>query len=201
MHRESSATRRCIHDAAESLLSTRSSVDLRIVDVAHDANVAVQTIYYHFGSFGRLIAEAQMSAYLRMAEPSRNCLAAAEVAVSEVNEENLKKAVGDLVEHLWSFTCGGDEWGISKLLIDIWSEPPVRSRFCEVLDKQLEGWINVIEDGKRRGWFDAELDAPILVASWWAASHGRALLSNTANIRASAKDVRVFWCKIAKTLP
>ncbi|MHB8380615.1 MAG: TetR/AcrR family transcriptional regulator [Acidimicrobiales bacterium] len=112
MPKEGSGTRRYILDATERSLSTRPSVELRIAEVAHDADVAVQTIYYHFGSFGRLIAEAQMSAYLRMAEPSRQYLAIAEFAVAEGDEEAYRKALGDNVEHLWSFMSGGDEWRI-----------------------------------------------------------------------------------------
>lgn len=119
MSAEGSGTRRHILDVTVKLLSTRSSVELRIADVARDSDVAVQTIYYHFGSFGRLIAEAQMSAYLRMAEPSRRYLNVAEVAIVEGDEEIYRKALEDNVEHLWSLTSGDDDWRISKLLIDV----------------------------------------------------------------------------------
>lgn len=141
MPTEGSGTRRYILNTTESLLSARSSVELRIAEVARDADVAVQTIYYHFGSFGRLIAEAQMSAYVGMAEPSRMYLDIAEVAVAVGDEEAYWNALGDNVEYLWSLMSGGDEWRISKMLIDIWSEPHVRLKFCELLD--VEGPRNL----------------------------------------------------------
>jgi AcrR family transcriptional regulator len=195
---EGSGTRRHILEATEKLLSTRSSVELRIAEVAHDSDVAVQTIYYHFGSFGRLIAEAQMSAYLHMAEPSRRFLNVAEVAATEGDEDAYRMALGDNIEHLWSFMNGGDEWRISKLLIDVWSDQHVRLRFCELLDVQFERWIAVIEAGKRRGWFNPELDAPALIASCWAATNGQAILSNMSRVRFTPGDIRNLWAQIGK---
>ncbi|MHB8380633.1 MAG: hypothetical protein ACYDB2_12120 [Acidimicrobiales bacterium] len=63
---------------------------------------------------------------------------------------------------------------------------------------QFERWVNVIEAGKRRGWFDPELDAPALVASCWAATNGQAILSNTTKVRVTPKGVRDFWAQIGK---
>jgi hypothetical protein len=93
---------------------------------------------------------------------------------------------------------GGDEWRISKLLIDVWSEPDVRLKFCELLDVQFERWVNVIEAGKRRGWFNSELDAPALVASCWAATNGQAILSKLSKVSITPKGVRNFWAQIGR---
>ncbi len=95
MPREDSKTRRYVLEVTERMLSKEPRNELRITEVAHEADVAVQTIYYHFGSFGRLIAEAQMAAYFQIAEPSRQYLAIAEVAATEGNEEAYWNAIGD----------------------------------------------------------------------------------------------------------
>jgi AcrR family transcriptional regulator len=196
--KEDSGTRRHVLDVTEMLLATRLSSELRLIEVAREADVVVQTIYYHFGSFGRLIAEAQMSAYLRIIEPSRQYLAIAEVAIAECNEEAYWKAIGDDIERLWSFRGSGDEWRISKLLIDVVSDPHVRLEFRALLDVQFERWINVVEAGQRRGWVNAEMDPSVLVAFGWAATNGQEILSNTTMVRYTARGIRDFWLQVGR---
>jgi AcrR family transcriptional regulator len=185
-------------DVTEALLSKHLSSELHLVGVAEEADVAVQTIYYHFGSFGRLIAEAQMSAYLRMTEPSRQYLAIAEVAIAEGNEDAYWTAIGDDIQRAWSLRSHGDEWRTPKLLFDVLSEPHVRLEFCALLDIQFERWINVIEGGQRCGWVKSDLDVSIAVASCWAATNGQAILSNASVGRFTAEGMRDFWLKIGR---
>src|SRR5271170_5508049 len=136
MLNESSGTKRHILDAAEKILADRPSSDIHIADIAEGASVAVQTLYYHFGSLKQLIAEAQASAYLRMVEPLHKYLLAAE------------QAIGDEVALAWSYGFSGDKWRIPKLFIDIWADPKTQEAFSEGLERQFERWINVIESGK-----------------------------------------------------
>ncbi len=50
MSREDSGTRRHILDVVETMISEDGGNRIQISEVANRANVAVQTIYYHFES-------------------------------------------------------------------------------------------------------------------------------------------------------
>ena len=197
MLNESSGTKRHILDAAEKILADRRSSDIHIADIAEEASVAVQTLYYHFGSLKQLIAEAQASAYLRMVEPLHKFLLAAEQAVVDEDEQAYWQAIGDDVALAWSYGFGGDKWKIPKLFIDIWSDPKTQEEFSEGLERQFERWINLIEAGKSLGWVDPDVDTYALIVANWGASNGQAVFSSYSKIQYTPESIRDFFQEIA----
>jgi AcrR family transcriptional regulator len=197
MLNESSGTKRLILDAAEKILTDRRSSDIHIADIAEEASVAVQTLYYHFGSLRQLIAEAQVSAYLRMVEPLHKYLLAAEQAVVDEDEQAYWQAIGDDVELAWSYGFAGDKWKIPKLLIDIWADPATQEAFSEGLDRQFERWVALVESGKTLGWVDPDVDTYALIAANWGASNGQAVFANNSRIHYTPESIRDFFQEVA----
>jgi AcrR family transcriptional regulator len=197
MSNESSGTKRHILDAAEKILADRRSSEIHIADIAEEANVAVQTLYYHFGSLRQLIAEAQASAYLRMVEPLHKYLLAAEQAVLDEDEQTYWQAIGDDVALAWSYGYSGDKWKIPKLFIDIWADPKTQEEFTEGLERQFERWINVIEAGKALGWVDPDVDTYALIVANWGASNGQAVFASASKIHYTPESIRDFFQEIA----
>jgi AcrR family transcriptional regulator len=197
MLNEVSGTKRMILNAAEKILAERRSNEIHIADVAEAANVAVQTLYYHFGSLRQLIAEAQALAYLRMVEPLHKYLLAAEQAVVDEDEQAYWQAIGDDVELAWSYGFSGDKWRIPKLLMDIWADPGTQEAFSEGLDRQFERWINLIEAGKTLGWVDPDVDTYALIAANWGASNGQAVFSSNSRIHYTPESIRDFFQEAA----
>jgi AcrR family transcriptional regulator len=197
MLNESSGTKRLILDAAEKILTDRRSSDIHIADIAEEANVAVQTLYYHFGSLRQLIAEAQVSAYLRLVEPLHKYLLAAEQAVLANDEQTYWQSIGDDVELAWSYGFSGDKWKIPKLLIDIWADSATQEAFSEGLDRQFERWVSLIESGKTLGWVDPDVDTYALIAANWGASNGQAVFANNSRIHYTPESIRDFFQEVA----
>src|SRR5271154_2999648 len=197
MLNESSGTKRHILDAAEKILADRPSSDIHIADIAEGASVAVQTLYYHFGSLKQLIAEAQASAYLRMVEPLHKYLLAAEQAIVDEDEQIYWQAIGEAVALAWSYGFSGDKWRIPKLFIDIWADPKTQEAFSEGLERQFERWINVVESGKALGWVDPDVDTYALIVANWGASNGQAVFANYSKIQYTPESIRDFFQEIA----
>ena len=198
MLRENSGTRLHILETAEKLLSERRSDEIHIADIVDRASVGVQTIYYHFGSLGRLIAEAQAFAYIRTAEPLHAFLLAAEKAVVENDEPTYWQATGDNVMLAWTYGFSGDRWKIPMQLIDVWADPVIRREFTGLLDAQFERWVNVIEGGKARGWVSPGIDTHALIASCWGGSNGQGVFAGTSKIHFTPETIRDFWVEIVK---
>jgi AcrR family transcriptional regulator len=197
MLNESSGTKRQILDAAEKILADHQSSDVRIADIAEGADVAVQTLYYHFGSLKQLIAEAQASAYLRMVEPLHKYLSDTEQAIVDEDEQTYWQAIGDDVALAWSYGFGGDKWRIPRLFLDIWADPKTQEEFTEGLERQFERWINVIEAGKSLGWVDPDVDTYALIVANWAASNGQAVFSKYSKVQYTPETIRDFFQEIA----
>ncbi|MCU1363466.1 MAG: hypothetical protein JWM55_1294 [Acidimicrobiaceae bacterium] len=197
MLNECSGTKRQILDAAEKILADHQSSDVRIADIAEGADVAVQTLYYHFGSLKQLIAEAQASAYLRMVGPLHKYLSDAEQAIVDEDEQTYWQAIGDDVELAWSYGFSGDKWRIPRLFLDIWADPTTQEEFTEGLERQFERWINVIEDGKSLGWVDPDVDTYALIVANWAASNGQAVFSKYSKVQYTPETIRDFFQEIA----
>jgi AcrR family transcriptional regulator len=199
MSRGRSGTRTHILDVVVKMLTEKGRGDIRVVDIAEAANVAQQTIYYHFESVAQLISEAQESDYLRMVEPLHGFLLLAENAMANDDEAAFWNAIGDDVMLAWTYGFGEDnKWKIPKLLIDIWADAKTQKEFSRQLDLQLERWVRVIEAAKARGWADPNLDTYALIASCWGASHGQSLFSGTSVIQYTPQTIRDFWIGVAR---
>jgi AcrR family transcriptional regulator len=190
-------TRRHIIEVTETMLSERPSSELHLADIAERAHVGVQTIYYHFDSRNQLIAEAQASTYGRLTEPLHAYLVLAEAALLEEDESGFWAALGENTMLAWTYGHSGDRWRIPKLMIDIASDSKTQREFGEKLEVQLERWINVIEQSKRLGWIDPEIDTYALITSCWAASIGQALFANSSKIYYTPQSIRDFFTSIA----
>jgi len=196
MVRERSNTARHILDVTERVLAESDGHKIRIEDIAKLANVSEPTIYYHFSSRNQLIAEAQVSAYLKLIGPLHQYLNAAEAALTTKDYETYVTAVGENVTMAWSYGKTDDKWRISRLLIDIWSDPKTQREFCEILDVQLGRWINVIEASKVLGWTDPEVDTMALVTACWSGSIGQAIFVNSKRLNYTPESIRDFFLKV-----
>ena len=192
-----SNTRQHIIDVTENMLETRSSSEIHLADIADQAHVGVQTIYYHFQSRNQLIAEAQASAYARLTKPLHEYLLMAENALVEQDQATFWSALGENISLAWAHGQSGDQWRISKLLIDIWLDEKTQRRFSEVLEIQFDRWINAIEAAKPLGWIDPEIDTYALITSCWAASIGQSLFASSTKICYTPQSIRDFFVNIA----
>lgn len=199
MIRHESKTKRHILEVTASMLDTLQSSDLHVVDIAEGANVAIQTLYYHFGSLRRLVAEAQCGAYLKFVEPLHLLLQSAEIAVLENDEEKFWDSVGDDVMMAWSYGAGEQSWRINAILNDVRRDPEVHREFGSLMDIQIARWIKVLEAAKSIGWLNPMADTHALVASCWAGSNGQAIFSRTKSVQYSARTIRDFWVEVARS--
>ncbi|MGC2176543.1 MAG: TetR/AcrR family transcriptional regulator [Acidimicrobiales bacterium] len=186
-------TRRHIIEVAEAMLAERPSSEIHLADIAEQAHVGVQTIYYHFDSRNQLIAEAQSATYQKLTEPLHEYLISCETALVAGDEATFWSAMGDNIMLAWAYGSGGDRWKIPKLLIDISSDAKTQRDFSEKLEVQLERWINVIEGGKHQGWIDPDIDTYALITSCWAGSVGQALFANSSKIYYTPESIRDFF--------
>jgi len=194
---ERSNTARQILDVTERVLAESDGSKIRMEDIAKLASVSEPTIYYHFSSRNQLIAEAQVSAYLKLIGPLHLYLDRAEAAVVAKDYDSYVTAVGENVAMAWSYGQTDDKWRISRLFIDIWSDPKTQEEFCEMLDVQLGRWINVIESSKTLGWTDPEIDTMALVTSCWAGSIGQAIFINSKRLKYTPESIREFYIKLS----
>ena len=116
-----------------------------------------------------------MSNYFEMIEPHHLVLARAETAAAIEDEPGFWSAIEENLRLAWCSGQVGDKWGIINLLHDVWSDPFSKGHFCELLDIQFERWINVIENAKRLGWIDQEMDAKAMITVFWSASVGQVI--------------------------
>ena len=190
-------TRQHIIDVTEAMLSERSSSEIHLADIADQAHVGVQTIYYHFQSRNQLIAEAQATAYARLTMPLHEYLVMVEIAIVEEDEATFWNAMGEIVTLSWTHGQHGDQWKISKLLIDIWLDEKTQLAFSERLEIQFDRWINAIEAAKPLGWIDPEIDTYALITTCWAASIGQSLFARTTKICYTPQSIRDFFISIS----
>jgi AcrR family transcriptional regulator len=199
--KEVGGTRRRIIESTEFLLAQRGSNELHLADVAENAKVGLQTIYYHFDSRTQLIAEAQASTYLRLIGPLHEYLATAEKAIVDRDETRFWEALGENVILAWSYGKSDDQWQTTKLLIDIWADDRTRTEFRAGLEVQTERWIKAIDAAKPLGWIKPDLDTYALVTSCWAGSIGQALFVNSAKIHYTPESIHDFFVNMVRAVP
>jgi AcrR family transcriptional regulator len=195
------STRQHIIDVTEQMLETRPSSDIHLADIADQAHVGVQTIYYHFSSRNQLIAEAQASAYARLTKPLHEFLLKAENALVEEDQATFWTALGENVTLAWTHGQLGEHWKIPKLLMDIWQDEKTQRQFSDVMEIQFDRWINAIEAAKLLGWIDPEIDTYALITSCWAASIGQSLFASSAKICYTPQSIRDFFVSIVIPKP
>lgn len=193
MVRKTSTTKQHILDIAASILINEGGSDLKIADLAVLSNVGVPTIYYHFTSKAQLIAQAQASNYYQIVMPLHHYLSMAESALAEQDEAAFWDAIGENMVMAWTSGRPEDSWSVVRLLLDVWSDTKTRLEFCENLDRQLDRWAAIVEQAKERGWVDPTVDTDSLIASFWSATIGQAILSSSSRIEISPDRIRDFF--------
>ncbi len=191
--RRDSETRQRILDVTKDLVRAEGSVALRVADVALRAGVGVPTIYYHFNSRTELIAQVQVEIYQEMTQELQAYLPACEAALASDDREAFYRALGENTETAWRLGQLDEKWGVVKLLLDVWSQPKIRDEFCSRLDVQFERWNDALEHAKELGWLGEDVDPRTLVATFWAASVGQVITSNSPQFNPSPGEVRRFF--------
>lgn len=189
---EDASTRSQILAVTAEMLETTSSEKLRIGDVADAANVAVPTVYYHFGTRTRLIAQAQLMNYVNLSEPNRTFLTLVEAAVSRDDRELFWRQVTDLMTFAWSRGQPDSSWRLLRTLLDIWSDEDTQKQFFTFIDERVERWSAAMETAKSRGWLNQEIEAAAPVIVYWAASLGQSFIVSPRRTRLEGRAVSSF---------
>jgi len=175
---DKSETKRHILSVTVKLLEKTSSTNLRLVDVAKAAFVAVATIYYHFDSREQLIAEAQAITFLMLTEPLHGMFARAEVALVSGDRDDFWGAIGDHIRLSWAMGVRDDERGVLTVLRDVHSQPHTRRDFDQEVSASFSRFAHLLEEAKALGWVRKSIDARALIILFWAASPGQGLIRN-----------------------
>lgn len=172
--------------------------EVRVADIAQVANVAIQTVYYHFGSLSRLIAEAQASVYVSMTAPLTDYLQRANVALAEGDEDAFWQNIGANVVLAWSYGFGDQRAMVSKLLTDTGNDAGSRNEISRLILSKFDQWLVTIDAAKERGWVNEDLDTASAVASFWCASIGQDIFTDATGMRCSPEVMRDFWLGVVR---
>lgn len=192
MGRKDSSTRMHILMKAATIVERKGGESLHISDVAKEANVGVPTIYYHFESKTHLIAEAQLSNYLRLAEPLHNYLTGAEFSLTSGQESGFWNAIEENLILAWSVGQPGDSNKVLQIFLDIGSDQRTQESFTKHLDVQFARWIRLIEGAKNREWIHEDFDAKTITNFFWSASVGQAITFHSSHMKLSSDEIRHF---------
>lgn len=192
MDREDMSTRSQILAITAEMLETTPSDKLRISDVAESSHVAVPTIYYHFNTRTRLIAQAQLLGYVALSEPNRTFLGLVETAVEDNDRDLFWRQIEDLMTFAWSRGQPDTSWRLLRMLLDIWSDENTRQEFFVFIDERVERWSRAMEEAKARGWMNADIEAAAPVIVYWAASLGQSFILSPQRPRLDGRSVSSF---------
>lgn len=197
VERNNSATKTHILNATIELLVSRSSSELRIVDIAKHANVGIPTIYYHYASREVLISEAQVENFRRLMANRNPFLAVWREALDSGDRERFVESF-----HAYHLSIASDDliepmWEMIRVLADIRTDREARRRFVEIHDAALEERWKILVDAQQLGWLDPDLDARAFVAHSGTAILGRILLEGSQGFAIEPEAVhRMMWTVI-----
>ncbi len=192
MNQRVSLTKSHIIEVAAQLVREVGSADFHISDLASRADVGVPTIYYHFTSREQVIAEAQLANYFAMTVGLRDHFTRALAAVASGDQEAFSEALRGDLEQAWTLGGFDEQIGIMKMLIDVWADERTRQAFSDMLDAQYARWVSVLRDARDLGWLDDTYDAGLLVAIFWAASVGQAVIPRRSGLDVDGAAVGDF---------
>jgi AcrR family transcriptional regulator len=187
---EKESTKQHIAAATARLISETGNSGVHVTDIAKCADVGVPTIYYHFGSRERLVAEAQVLNYASIVEAFGDCIVRAEAALDAKSREDYILAIGDKISQIWRATQENGSWSIVELLRDIWRISEIQKPFSEVVDRQVDRWASIIERGQGLNWIDPGVNAQALIVFCWSASLGQMIFSGSQLSGHSSEDIR-----------
>ena len=180
MARKDSKVKQHILTTTVGMISELGSEKIRIVDVAREASVGIPTIYYHFDSRAKLLAEAQFIRYEESVRPVRDLMDQIEAALAEGDGEAFWSVIDRYVSLVWSSSQVDSKFEASTTLLDDSVDVEVRGEFLDVMKRQYQRWINVVVAAQARDWFDARFDGEALTSLFWSASVGQAMTANSA---------------------
>jgi AcrR family transcriptional regulator len=158
VRRESAeATRRRIIDAAQRLFVERGYASTSIKEVAADASVAVQTIYWVFGNKAALVSGIR-DAWLTRAHTGERLQ-----AVLIINDPHDRlAAAAAFMRHQW-------ETGAEAVAVQqdaMWSDPEIRHTVEAVLENRAQALAPIVEalDGHLRRDLEAKEALDIFIA-------------------------------------
>jgi AcrR family transcriptional regulator len=183
-------TRERIVTTAARLVSQRGRRKVRVIDVAKSANVAAPTIYYYFGSFERLMSEAQEMVYQQLSAPLKASLGEAERALERGDQEAFWEVIGSHLESAWQSGQLGRDGGVAKILTGVLSSEETTQKFEQMIDETYARWSELMHEGKRRGWVREDADTEALIAIFWSSSVGQAFLGGQRMRAIDAARVR-----------
>jgi len=173
------AMRSHILAATSRLLIESGEGKVRVSDVADAAFVAAPTIYYHFGSLNRLIAEAQELIYQQLSAPLKRSLSDAESALQEGDQERFWDVIGTHLTMAWESGQRGEESGVARVLTGVLSSRETKQKFQQMIDETFGRWSTLVSEGKKHGWVIEDADTEALIAIFWAASVGQAFVGGS----------------------
>lgn len=192
MSQRVSLTKSHIVEVAAQLVREVGATGFHITELATRADVGVPTIYYHFTSREQVIAEAQLANYFEMTAGLRDHFTRAVAAVAARDEGAFGDAIRGDIEQAWTLGGFDEQMGIMNLLIDVWADARTRQAFKDMLDAQYARWVSVLSDAKDLGWLNNTYDAGLLVAIFWAASVGQAVIPRRSGLDVDCAAVSDF---------
>ncbi|MDE3008567.1 MAG: TetR/AcrR family transcriptional regulator [Acidobacteriota bacterium] len=191
-------TRERIVTTAARLVSQRGRRHVRVVDVAKSSHVAAPTIYYYFGSFERLMSEAQELVYQQLSAPLKASLAQAESALERGDEESFWDVIGSHLESAWRSGQQGRESSVAKVLTGVLASDETTAKFEQMIDETYARWSQMMQQGQRLGWVREDADVEALIAIFWSSSVGQAFLGGDRMRALHAPRVRETFLAMSR---
>ncbi len=194
-------TKEHITAVVAEMLDERPSDAVRLSDVAKRADVAIQTIYYHFGSKARLIAQAQRLIYSRVSAANQRQLELVEQAVENSDEAAFWLALTDLLVIAWSAAPSDLSLGIIDVLLDVWSDTNSRRDYFDMVGARFNRWSAAVTRAKEHGWLleDVEVDASIAV--FWSATFGQVFVTSSQRTAIPTQQVVDYIIRSVRRVP
>jgi hypothetical protein len=184
--------------AAKEMVRGAGRDALTFDSVALHAQVDLDIVEYFFDSRSQLLAEAQLANYADLVQAHHLVMTRVEAALAKEDLEGFLSAVEQNLELAWTSGQIGDSWGIVNVLQDIWADAFVQSHFCELLDVQFQGWINIIEGAQRLGWVAPDINAKALVSVFWSSSVGQVITAGSSLLNLTPRENREFIMRIVR---
>jgi AcrR family transcriptional regulator len=178
--RKDSMVKQHILSTTAAMISDGGSEKIRIVDIAREANVGVPTIYYHFDSRAKLMAEAQVARYVEAMEPQHSMVIVIEDSIARGDETEFWRSITEFVASTWSPVQISNKFEVGKMLMDEAVDPFLRQRFLDVMEEQYRKWLGVVRAAQSLGWIVPSLNAEALTSLFWSASVGQMMTTNAA---------------------
>ena len=197
--RKDSTVKQHILATTVALISDLGSEKVRIADIARQASVGVPTIYYHFDSRSKLLAEAQVLRYEESMAPLRKLVDQIEESVSRRDEPVFWRAINEFVASVWEPSRIDDKFEVGRWLMDDSVDQFMRDRFLEIMDDQYRRWLDVVCAAQTLGWIYPALDCAALTSLFWAASVGQVMTTNSAYQRLTPESAVALFQSIVRT--